>query len=401
MSYNAFRRMLANRRYTGLWAFGRKRNVWSNKRDGVRQIEQPDTEIIVVASEELRIVDDETFEAVQAILASRKQGSRAPKRIREEIRLVDLTTELFLCTACRERFYQAGSDGRSMRCKNGDLCPRKGIVRRQESVRAVCCKLAELIQRDQDLVAATMERSVAVDGVGDSALVSQLEIVKRQIAQRHAKFTDLADLAGQGSDEERVALKALIRTTQAELASLTAEKVRLERLIASQQRLTPELARKILDDLHDLLVSAAKGELGEPAVYRALGIVKALTGGQIEVHFQARAGRKQTVVWATFELQLLGAISHEAGIATDAQLPATPVEVWLRPPPKLDQLAERVHQLIDIERRSYRAAAKVLQAEGHQVNSGNVWTIYKRYYQMMGLPVPKRPYNNGHPRGDG
>ncbi len=398
MSYNAFRRMLGNRRYTGLWAFGRRRNVWSHKRDGVRQIEQPDTEIIVVASEELRIVDEETFETVQAILVSRKQGSRAPKRVREEIRLVDLVTELFLCAVCGERFYQAGSDGRSMRCKNGDLCPRKGIVKRQESVRAVCCKLAELIQRDQGLIVATIERSVVVDDVGDSALVSRLDNVKRQIAQRQAKFTDLADLAGQGSDEERSALKTLIRATQAELATLNAEKVRLEQLIASQQRLTPEVARKILDDLHGLLVSAAEGELGEPAVYRALGIVKALTGGQIEVHFETRSGRIQTVVWATFELQLLGAISHESGVATDAQLSATPVEVWLRPPPKLDQLAERVHQLIDVERRSYRDAAKVLQAEGHQVNSGNVWTIYRRYYEMRGLPVPGRPYNNGHPR---
>ena len=33
MTYQAYRRMLSNRRYTGLWAFGRKRNQWSSKRD--------------------------------------------------------------------------------------------------------------------------------------------------------------------------------------------------------------------------------------------------------------------------------------------------------------------------------------------------------------------------------
>jgi hypothetical protein len=60
-----------------------------------------------------------------------------------------------------------------------------------------------------------------------------------------------------------------------------------------------------------------------------------------------------------------------------------------------DQLAPRVHELIDIGGHSYRGAAKVLQAEGHNINSGVVWQIYRRYYEMIGEPVPKRPYNNG------
>jgi site-specific DNA recombinase len=398
MSYNAFRRMLSNRRYTGMWAFGRKRNVWSNKRDGVRQVEQPDTEIVVVSSEELRIVDEETFAAVQAILADRKQRSRAPKRIKEKIALVDLVTDLFVCQECRERFYQAGSDGSWMRCKNADLCPRKGIVKRQEAVRAVCGQLADSILQDRDLVADVIERSMAVDGDGDQELESQVRFLQRQIAQRNAKVADLADLAGQGSDDDRATLKAKIRATQADLAAFVAARTRLERQIACRQRLRPDDARQVLDDLKSLLLQAADGELGEQAVYRALAVFKALTGGQIAVDIRQRPARKQTVVQATFKLHLLHAVSNATGVATDARLPPTTIQVWLRPPPKSDQLAERVHQLIDVERRSYRDAAKVLQAEGHQVNSGNVWTIYRRYYEMRGLPVPERPYNNGHPR---
>jgi hypothetical protein len=38
MSYPAYRRMLSNPCYTGVWAFGRKKNVWSNKRDYTRQV---------------------------------------------------------------------------------------------------------------------------------------------------------------------------------------------------------------------------------------------------------------------------------------------------------------------------------------------------------------------------
>ena len=74
------------------------------------------------------------------------------------------------------------------------------------------------------------------------------------------------------------------------------------------------------------------------------------------------------------------------------------VSVWLREPPLRDQLAPSVHQLIDIEGQSYRSAAKVLQAAGYNVDSGVVWQIYRRYYEMIGEPVPKRPYNNGRKR---
>jgi DNA invertase Pin-like site-specific DNA recombinase len=400
MSYHAFRRLLANRRYTGVWEFGRKRNVWSNKRDGVRQVEQPDTQVATLRSDELRIVDDATFEAVQAILARRERGSRAPKGTKDQLCLADLVTELFVCRKCRERFYQAGSDGRWMRCKNGDLCPQSGIVRRGDALRAVCLKLAELIQRDSGLLLDVVRRSTAAEQDGDGQLTAQLAQVNRQIAQQNAKIGDLADLAGQGSEEDRATLKAKIRAAQAELARLIAERSRLEHLLASRCRLTPDEAQCILVEMGELLTAAADGRLGEPAVYRVLGVVKALTGGQVAVEFEARAGRKQTVVRGTFMLNLLAGVCTAAHAATDAQLQATMVELWLRPPPRMDQLAERVHQLIDVEQRSYRDAAKILRGEGHNVNSGNVWQMLRRYYEMRGLPSPDRPYNNGHPRGD-
>jgi site-specific DNA recombinase len=53
---------------------------------------------------------------------------------------------------------------------------------------------------------------------------------------------------------------------------------------------------------------------------------------------------------------------------------------------------------MDIQGMSYRDAAAALQKEGHAVNSGNLWYSYRRYYDMHGLPVSKRPYNNGRRR---
>ena len=68
-------------------------------------------------------------------------------------------TEFFFCAHCKVRFYQTGANGKGMQCKRGDLCPCKSAVRRKEAVRAVCKKLAELIQRDADLIRQIICRS--------------------------------------------------------------------------------------------------------------------------------------------------------------------------------------------------------------------------------------------------
>jgi hypothetical protein len=138
-------------------------------------------------------------------------------------------------------------------------------------------------------------------------------------------------------------------------------------------------------------------------VYNAFSVFRRLVGGRIWVRVERRPGRKRTVVRGIFTPRLLSAIGAETPMAgrvtaSGEQPPCEAVEVWLRQPPKLDRLAERVHELMDLQGLSYREAATKLQEEGENVNSGNVWYIYRRWYQIQGLPLPERPYNNGRPR---
>ena len=78
--------------YTGRWEFGRKRNEFSTKRDYARQIDQPDDEVDVFQCEELRIVDDELFYAVQQGLAelktSQEEQRTTPLGYRHRVLLV-------------------------------------------------------------------------------------------------------------------------------------------------------------------------------------------------------------------------------------------------------------------------------------------------------------------------
>ena len=147
-----------------------------------------------------------------------------------------------------------------------------------------------------------------------------------------------------------------------------------------------------------LLEDGAAGKLNDDAVHKALGVFQRLTGGRVMVHVEPRVGRKQTNVRGVFRPRLIQAVNEYADQPAGNEPPAEEASVWLREPPRLDLIAERVHELIDIEEIGFREAAKQLQAEGHNVNSGNVWYSYQRYYDMQGESPPKQPYNNGRPR---
>jgi DNA invertase Pin-like site-specific DNA recombinase len=399
MSYPSYRRMLANPRYTGRFAFGRRRNVWSTKRDYTRQIEQPETDVVVVQSEELRILSDEQFFALQALLAKLRRGPRSPKR-RTTLHIWDLVTDCFFCATCRARFYQAGAHGKAMRCKRAGLCPALTSVNRRVAVLAVLDKLTGLTAVNAELVERTICRAQQIDAEGDESLRQELARKNRQLLVQMAKVEDLNDLLGQGSDADRSIVKAKMRAALAGQTEALAEKARLERLLAQAcQPITSQQVRAILDDMTALLAGEGASEGREQDVYRAAQLFRLLVGERIIVHLEPRPGRKRGNVRGTFVPAILQAVESRLPIAlANSNAVATEVSVWLRPLPRIDQLAERIYSLIDVAGHNYRSAAAVLQSEGHRLNDGAVWQMYRRYYEMIGQPTPDLPYNNGRPR---
>ncbi|REJ88284.1 MAG: recombinase [Planctomycetota bacterium] len=398
MSYAAYRRMLSRIEYTGRFKFGRKRNEFSTKRDYARQIEQPEGEVVVLECEELRILDDEPFFALQRKLAKLKSGPRGPKKDRPA-QLWDLITELFFCSACSTpekpvRFYQTGSGNvQIMQCKNGGLCPCGVNLRRKEAVLAVCEQLQELLHRDGKLIEEAICCAQRLDARGDDELRTEIATFERKIQGLTSQISDLYELAGQGTDDDRKEVMARVRSAQAERTTARHELCRLKQALTdSSATITPEAVREILDDFVRLLEDGAAGKLGMDAVYKAVEVIRRLIGGQIFVHVEPRPGRKRTNVRGTFRPHLLEAAGEAAGqYIGDKRGDDTEVSVWLRKPPQIDLLAERAYQLVDVEKLSYRAAAKVMQEEGHDINSGKVWQLRRRYYEMIGQPVPKRP----------
>lgn len=404
MTYPAYRRMLSNRRYTGVWAFGRKRNRWLASKDYTGQEEQPESQVTVIQCDELRIVDDDDFFAVQDRLHGRKRASRGPRR-RKSASLWDLVTGCFVCAACSTpeepvRFYQAGANGHGMRCRRGPACPCSSIVNREVAVRQVLAKLTELLQQDTELTNRVVSHAQAMDAAGDEPTQERIAEIERQLVTAASRIKDLLELAGEGTDEDRAETKAQLRTAQHKRAALQAEMGRLRlTLDGARAPLTPERVQERLADLTALLTDLDSEPGNEDRLHRAAAVFELLVGGRIDVHVETRAGRKTSNVRGSFVPQLLRGLGLDnrnpqiAGCETPAA-----VDVWLRQPPRKDLLSGWVHRLIDEEGHSFRSATHVLVAQGHRLNSGVVWQIYHRYWEMQGLPAPKQAYNAGRPR---
>ena len=400
MTYPAYRRMLSNPRYTGRWAFGKTKNTWSNKRDYTLHVIQPETEVAVVLVEELRILDDDLFFAVQQRMAGQKLGPRGPRKAKT-MQLHDLVTDCFYCARCEVRYQQAGGNGRAMSCRRGDLCPCNSTVSRSEATEAICRELAALLVCDDALVEAIIGRAVQLDAAGDESVRAELARSEKATVTLAHKVEDLTELLGQGSPDDRATLKAKIRAAQAERYGLLSDAARLRQALgATEATLTPERVRAMLEDLGGLLEAGAAGTLGPDVVYRAAAAFRLAVGGRILVQIDRRPGRKRTSARGRFRPGLIATARAELALPAGSTVAeAAEVVVWLRQPPKTDALADRAHQLIDGQGMSFRQAAAALEAEGQtKVNTGVAWQMYHRYYEMLGQPVPVRPFTTGRPR---
>jgi len=195
-----------------------------------------------------------------------------------------------------------------MQCKNG-LCPGRSIVNRKQAVHAICNDLRDLIHRDGDLIEQIVCQAQDLDARGDDQLRSEISALNRKVAVLASKASDLYELAGQGSEDDRAEVMVKVRATQAERTTARHELSRLDRALAgSEATITPGAVRSILADLTRLLEYAADGKLGPDAVYTAASVFGSLVGGRIWVHVERRPNRKRANVRGVIRPQLINTV---------------------------------------------------------------------------------------------
>ena len=399
MSYTAYMRLLQREAYTGRWQFCRKRNSWSGKGD-LTQVPQPTEEVQVFVCDELRIVSDELFMKVQARLKSQATGPRI-RHIKTCRQLHELVIGLFYCACCHgRRFYMTGANGLYMKCSNPD-CPAPAMVHRPRAVAAICSALVELF-KDAGFVDTVMASFAALTDTDRDSLDQRIVQAERKLRQLANKLTDLEELLGVGTDDQRRQRKDQIKAVAAEHAAAEAElaALRRQRGGGTTQVVTREQVMLEIEDLLGVLNDAAAGNLGPDVGHLAAEIFRRLVGGQILVHAKQRGGRKDWVVTGTFTPDLISPVRQKLNADTAPPSPSEPVQVFLVPPPFVDTIAEEVHTLYDIDNIGFRIINRTLENKyGHKIGTGNICAARRRYYEMQGLPVPPaRKGRGGRPR---
>jgi site-specific DNA recombinase len=391
MSDRSYRQLMSNARLTGRWEFGRKRNTWSSKRDYTLQVEQPDSEVHVRQCEELRIVSDELFFAVQAQLLSRHRdtSSRSEPRVRQ---LQDLVTDVFHCPHCLRRYHPCGESSRKMKCSGTD-CPAPATVDRPRAVAAVCAKLIELLGTDRDLVDRIVAAAGRLDARGEEEVSREAAERVHQVEALSRRIEDLSELAGEGTEEDRKQFKARVRAAQAERTGVQLELARLKQAAGDRREVTGDEIHRAVGDFAEVLAEAAAGRLGEEAVYRASAVFRRLVGSKVWVEVGPRARRKRPEVRGTFTPALLDAAAEAVGIpALTSDAYSGPVTVWLRRPP-MDARGAEVRRLHEEEGLSFVKIGRRLGT-----SSSPAFRAYHRYYEVSGEPAPPSRSKRGRHR---
>jgi DNA invertase Pin-like site-specific DNA recombinase len=394
MSYGAYRRLLSRIAYIGVWQFGRKKNVWSDKRDSLKQEVQADEDVKLFRCEHLRIVTDELYWQVQRRLDGLKTGAK-PRRPASDRRVWDMVVDVFECDACKHRFYTCGPFSRHMHCPNVD-CLSKAMVNRQVAVTLVTQKLSQILAADSSLAPQIVEAMTSIKL--DADLDGQLEARPRQIKKLTQKIDDLLELAGEGSDQDRAQLKAKIAAVRAERTTHELELSRLKNLDRQKKcGVTPETVTAALQDLTSLLTAVDGADTA--TVQKAVDIFRALVGNRIRVVVEQRPGRKRCSVKGCFTVDLVGALWNKLDlVATPPPCTAPPFETWLRKLPRVDRLADEVQVLYDVEKMSFPEINDLMEAKYQEkIGSGNCCASYRRWYNARGLPLPPRRVLMGRP----
>jgi DNA invertase Pin-like site-specific DNA recombinase len=307
---NAVKNLLKNTRYRGLWRYGVMETYYVPDRDYFRQRERskPLAEFQI---EELRIIDDATWYAAQALLGKKgNNGGRQPAAKNRKIQ-PKLLNGLLFCPGHgdKQRLHVAGLNGRAMECPVCHGLPAEqrylySDIDRVWVTQKICEKIQELIVSDGELPKAVVEACRQEAKVQDAPRPARIAELRASIGQLDRSIEATRRSVGESLEDQDIAQR-LISRLQSELAGLRAELE--QRLAAGKCKAsvpTEQEVQKFFGRLADELVAAATSDDIE-LVDRAREVIRRVTGGVIEIHQLGERKRHWGWVQATFALDFI------------------------------------------------------------------------------------------------
>ncbi len=389
------RRVLSNRKYVGVWDWGERTNNRNPLTGQVKQEERPVAESMKWTRQrpDLRIIDDATFEAAQAILKANeaKVGSRRRDdgKLSGSARSADrnqprhLLSGLMRCT-CGRAMVIGGADGKYLFCPNypKGLCPCQTHLQRLRAEKLILQAISQRIRATAVWKSAVLTEASAAWNTLQTTVPNELKETQRALAEVNRKIERLLDLAESDNPPPQLNQR---------LARRLAERGQLERREADQRSAlqsapsepTEEWVTAELRHLEDLLAA------GGPAAAHAL---RTLVGGTIELEESREPGKQRFYLRGRFRISTTTLHQSMAETRNPAQPPVIAAsegsnvvseEIIIDFREANDNAdVERAKELIDKGLKRTQIAALLGCARNW------VTVLLRRWFEARGLPVP-------------
>ena len=377
-------RALRNRKYIGIWPWGRKTNVRNPLTGKITQEDRSPEEWAEFERErpELRIIEDEQFFRAQGILDDNQNRMKAVRQPSGQVRGSTrdsqnprhLLQQLIHCSSCGSTFKVAGAQGRYLKCDgySSGRCPVRTQLPRERAERMILERIGQLILHDSVWRQEVVRQTLQMWSAQQQQQPAEQHGLERQIAALDTKMERILDAIELGGSSAEL---------QDRLRQRRREREELQRSLASlnrqmPQRQTPPTAEWVaeqLQQLHTILHSA------EPAAGVAL---RELIGG-ITVTEVTPEQRKQKFLRGEFAINRRSLIQHVKFADSEPLISESDrIIINFCDAPPWSDYTERVKELYDAGLR-FRDIARTLGCH-------RTWAqkAFAEWHRLRGEPVP-------------
>ena len=277
--------MLANNYYTGVCTYGKKMNIRNPLTGKVRQKLRPieESEKWITVREDLRIIDQETFDEAQKILE--ENGKRYAKKRAKSGRFIGATNDiqnprhqlqgLFVCLKCKSPFITRGFH--YMQCKGSikGVCDVNTCLPRGLAKRIIIENLQLLLEKNPPLVECLFETLKKSIDAKETNKPNELESLTKDLKSVTLKINRLLDLFENLKEVDHEGQKDL----QDKIKARTQEKKNLEKQLAqitgSFKKRTPAPTLLLIQDKLKFIANAIGNEtLSKIPWNKILGVIQ-------------------------------------------------------------------------------------------------------------------------------
>ncbi|HUR55391.1 MAG TPA: recombinase family protein, partial [Gemmataceae bacterium] len=356
--------VLENRKYIGIWPWGKRTNVRNPLTGKVRQEDRPPAEAAKYERERrhLRIVqDDATFFRAQALLdvnrerfaARRRRDGRLRGSTKDPGRPRHLLQGVVRCAACGSTFKVAGAGGKYLACDGytTGACTVRTRLRRDRAERLILGAIGDRILRDPAWRAAVLESARAAWERGRAIRPDEAKDVEAALAAVGQKISRLVDAIEAGEAGPDVGERLAARRRERDELVRRRDALRRDGEGESGPP-TAEWVDAQLGRLHEVLTG------GTPAAGVALGNLI----GTVVVAEATSGGRKRKYLRGTFTPRTAAALGEGGPSPEGEVVPGSACETVtldFTDPPPWAGVADAVKEMYDAGVRFEDMAARL------------------------------------------